>query len=525
MEDNEFNEENKSLDSLTDQEKDKLNKSLGEDLGPEELSQKEQEELEEMALEGDSSKKVQEKAKKERKEPERSFPKKAEEEKKPFQTKSGRHPAIGDRKTKKWRPKPIKVSDQRFSDDSEQTKSGLATDSGSIFKYLGLAGATILAILIILFGLAYVDAKGYLNTGVNQICVSLGSEGGCLPFIEDSTNPVDELVEVRQAFQATSSHSFEAEFNISLSGNSLDSVESDDKVNLPAITGTAKGRVTSEGIDMDIALDSSEDDSDLYLSLAEELISLTSRNGEIVLRSTGFGFKDGSVGLAEDDFISSLEFLSLTSGGITNITKDSQGELSKYEIILDGSGIDHNDLGQVRNLNLIAYVENSSKLLQELDIKGSFSAGELSIKKRYLDYNTIETLTDEIVAEEQTSVMEIIRLVSNMRKTPAQRDAIRKQDLAQIQNALEAYYRDNDRYPQIDELDQISKESSLAADALIPDYISEMPKDPLFDRYFYGYQLEDEEGYELSAVIENPDDPEAVEIVEGFYLYKLSSTE
>lgn len=84
------------------------------------------------------------------------------------------------------------------------------------------------------------------------------------------------------------------------------------------------------------------------------------------------------------------------------------------------------------------------------------------------------------------------------------RDARRQQDLKQIQTALELYYNVNNAYP-LEEACDTSKgsgtgncagytgtdwdEDSYIHTALVPDYIPDLPKDPLNNvSYYYNYE-------------------------------------
>jgi len=287
-----------NLDSLTDKEKEELDRSLGSDVEPEELSEAEQDELEEMVLEGDSKKKR-----------ESDFPKKLKSEKKEPEkksSKSGRHPAISKSsqdQPKPWQPRPIRVNQEQegSQEDSSFDYPQKSAQGESVWKYFGLAGATLLAVVIIFFGLAYVDAKGYLNLGINQICNNFGVEGGCLPFVSEDVNPVDDLVEVRQTYQATNSHKFEAEYLINYSPQNSGEKSS-------TISGTAKGSVNSQGADLLLSLDSSEENSDtVYSNLAEKLLKVKVRGDRIALESSKLLFDDNKVEIIEDDFISSFQ--------------------------------------------------------------------------------------------------------------------------------------------------------------------------------------------------------------------------
>lgn len=61
------------------------------------------------------------------------------------------------------------------------------------------------------------------------------------------------------------------------------------------------------------------------------------------------------------------------------------------------------------------------------------------------------------------------------------RDAVRKSDIKQIQNALRMYYNDNQKYPQgaFGSCDSGSNAWSNLANFLSPKYISNLPVDPL----------------------------------------------
>ena len=70
------------------------------------------------------------------------------------------------------------------------------------------------------------------------------------------------------------------------------------------------------------------------------------------------------------------------------------------------------------------------------------------------------------------------------------RDARRLQDLRTFQTVLELYYNDNQHYP-IWEAGggfQDQAASSTIAAALVPDYLSSLPKDPLIKKYVYYYK-------------------------------------
>jgi prepilin-type N-terminal cleavage/methylation domain-containing protein len=88
------------------------------------------------------------------------------------------------------------------------------------------------------------------------------------------------------------------------------------------------------------------------------------------------------------------------------------------------------------------------------------------------------------------------------------RDAQRKHDLGQIQNALEAYYVDNGRYPAA----TVDNEISFASwgEGWNP-YIARLPKDPDSPSQSYFYQVADDGAwYRLYAKLERCEDPDVL---------------
>lgn len=51
--------------------------------------------------------------------------------------------------------------------------------------------------------------------------------------------------------------------------------------------------------------------------------------------------------------------------------------------------------------------------------------------------------------------------------------------------------------------------------------MAELPKDPQEPTYYYGYRS-DGQTYELTSILENGNDPEAISI-SGFFIYKITS--
>jgi len=90
-------------------------------------------------------------------------------------------------------------------------------------------------------------------------------------------------------------------------------------------------------------------------------------------------------------------------------------------------------------------------------------------------------------------------------------DTQRKTDLKLIKTALNNYQSDYSVYPQSTALIKTSDTNSVLAKALVPKYIEKLPVDPQTPKYYYGYKS-DGTTFELSAVLENKDDPEGQKI-------------
>lgn len=88
------------------------------------------------------------------------------------------------------------------------------------------------------------------------------------------------------------------------------------------------------------------------------------------------------------------------------------------------------------------------------------------------------------------------------------RDAQRKSDLKQIQNALEAYYNDHGEYPDSASFNNTFGGEFHDENETSTVYMIKVPQDPKSNwNYFYSQEL-DGQGYYLYADLENNDDPE-----------------
>ncbi len=98
-------------------------------------------------------------------------------------------------------------------------------------------------------------------------------------------------------------------------------------------------------------------------------------------------------------------------------------------------------------------------------------------------------------------------------------DAKRKEDLASLKTALKAYYTANQKYPIAATTEKSS--DSVALKALVPDYLSALPLDPLSPTYYYGYKSTDGLSFELTAALEDKTDPSGI-TAGSIFLYKVT---
>lgn len=107
-----------------------------------------------------------------------------------------------------------------------------------------------------------------------------------------------------------------------------------------------------------------------------------------------------------------------------------------------------------------------------------------------------------------------------------QRDAQRKQDLQDIQKAIEQYKLDTGKYPVVTGETQLAGDATLF-NALVPKYLTKMPIDPLNSTYYYAYNVVVDgsgavTGYYLRAVLEDHTDQSAT-VGQMYHYYELTN--
>lgn len=106
----------------------------------------------------------------------------------------------------------------------------------------------------------------------------------------------------------------------------------------------------------------------------------------------------------------------------------------------------------------------------------------------------------------------------------ANRDAQRQSDLAKIKNYINLYYSDKNAYPVSKQFQKFDDLLGSVYTSLVPQYASpgNMPIDPLYPDYWYGYRSIDGQSYELTARLENETDLQGSYDLTGNFLYTLT---
>ena len=104
------------------------------------------------------------------------------------------------------------------------------------------------------------------------------------------------------------------------------------------------------------------------------------------------------------------------------------------------------------------------------------------------------TLIELLIVIAIIAVIAAVIIASTGSSRISARDSRRIQDLKELQTALEFYYDDNKKYPDISTGCCIESSSEFK-DALVPDYISTLPQDPTYPDQCYFYRSSPDASY------------------------------
>ena len=104
------------------------------------------------------------------------------------------------------------------------------------------------------------------------------------------------------------------------------------------------------------------------------------------------------------------------------------------------------------------------------------------------------TLIELLIVIAIIAIIAAVIIASTGSSRISARDSRRIQDLKELQTALEFYYDDNKKYPDISTGCCIESSSEFK-DALVPDYISTLPKDPTYPDQCYFYRSSADASY------------------------------
>lgn len=100
-------------------------------------------------------------------------------------------------------------------------------------------------------------------------------------------------------------------------------------------------------------------------------------------------------------------------------------------------------------------------------------------------------------------------------------DETRKKDLANLKNALEKYFTDKAGYPLAVTKIKTSDPNNVLIQTLVPNYLAQMPDDPLAPKYYYGYKS-DGQSFELTSVLEDKSDNSG-KVTGDYNIYTVTS--
>ncbi len=108
---------------------------------------------------------------------------------------------------------------------------------------------------------------------------------------------------------------------------------------------------------------------------------------------------------------------------------------------------------------------------------------------------------------------------SSQEHSTYERDRKRKSDLTRIAEALDLSVRAGETVPLAPTA--VRLDGTNDASSLLATYFEQVPRDPLPDQYYYGYRSDDGITYSLTAVLEDPTDPEGTTLG-SYHLYTVT---
>lgn len=148
----------------------------------------------------------------------------------------------------------------------------------------------------------------------------------------------------------------------------------------------------------------------------------------------------------------------------------------------------------------------------KLTVNGTLSINSdlVPIEINYYYYNFDSNPKIEIPAESEIQTVDLNKFltsqgfygtVNNSEEEKNARDKTRQTDLQKIVTAAESYKSQNGSYPVTTRIEKTNEEGALKQ-ALVPDFIQSLPKDPLDPTYWYGYNS-DGFSLQITAIVES----------------------
>jgi len=186
-------------------------------------------------------------------------------------------------------------------------------------------------------------------------------------------------------------------------------------------------------------------------------------------------------------------------------------------------------ISEISVIQAKVYIGKKDHLIRKFEISASESSGRISISNNisllfggFGESQEISLPDAEEAKEEQWQTIKnyFLGTETSTELTVEQKDAQRKKDLNSIKTALQACQETEGSYPSTDgEIIKTRDKNTVLSQALVPDYLENLPVDPETDKYYYGYSS-DGASFKLTAILENTDDPEGI-LVGDYFLYVI----
>ncbi|MFA4996039.1 MAG: type II secretion system protein GspG [Patescibacteria group bacterium] len=266
-------------------------------------------------------------------------------------------------------------------------------------------------------------------------------------------------------------------------------------------------------------------------------VDLLLNNDNLLVKSSAFKFSNNdetdkwlsySIASLKEKSLQNSFFSINSDSGVSVIGERSSNEkiggvrCYKYAISSIEIGSALSSIGitsdMVQGISGDIWIGVNDKLIRKADLKFitpvSSSVSSFTITLEFSDFD----VENKISLPDDSEIKVVSESASNDQSvvTTTSKDQQRKSDVAKLLDALKEYKKDHNSYPTSNSLLKLNTTDNMIKKALVPEYISEWPADPV-DGWYYAYKS-DGKKCSISARLENPSDSEG-QIIGGVFLY------